>query len=283
MSNVRVFSCFRRRPHVVDLLTPFVYGVQTYTVKYATNFDGIFAAIINSSNIGYYDTNIPRGKTELQQTQGQVRITFDPTTFGIDDTKSFWLQLWETPPGGTAATFAVVNGSPSVTASVSQTGILVPGQIVSFSSQPTTQYTLLSVTGTAIVLTANYSGTAAAAATIAGLITAPTLLLPDTANHGIGLVTIAGNAPSATTSAGSLQLDMPRMMSDWKIRNEDASNLLYVATEQNGPEMAIAPSAFPQYYNVQGELSSIWVRGATTGGTGAVVVFSATASMSFPK
>ena len=218
MSNVRVFSCFRRRPHVVDMLTPFVYGVQTYTVKYATNFDGAFASIINSTNIGFYDSNIPRNKTELQNTNGFVRITFDPTTYGIDDARSFWLQLWETPASGPAAA-----------------------------------------------------------------VSAPTLLLPDTANHGIGLVTIAGNAPSATSSASSLQLDMPRMMSDWKIRNEDAANLLYVATEQNGPEMAIAPSAFPQYYNIQGEQGSIWVRGATTGGAGAIVLFSATASMSFPK
>jgi hypothetical protein len=281
--NIRNFSCFRRRPHVVDILTPFVYGVSSYNLKWAQNFDGSFVSIINSSNIGFYDSNIPRNKTELQNTNGFVRITFDPTTFGITDSQSFWLQLWETPPGGTSATFAVNNGSANVTASVSQTGILTAGQVVTFSSQPATQYTLLSVTGTAIVLTSNYTGTSNAAATLAGLITAPTLLLPDTSNHGIGLVTIAGNAPAATSSAGSLQLDMPRLMQDWKIRNQDSTNLLYIATEQNGPEMAIAPDALPQFYNILGEQSSIWVRGATTGGTGASVFFSATASMSFPK
>ena len=218
MSNVRVFSCFRRRPHVVDMLTPFVYGVQTYTVKYATNFDGIFASIINCSNVGFYDDNIPRGKTELQNTNGFVRMTFDPATFSIDDTRSFWLQLWETPAVG-----------------------------------------------------------------IPAAVSAPTLLLPDTANHGIGLVTIAGNAPAGTSSTTSLQLDMPRMMQDWKIHNQDSTNLLYIATEQNGPEMSIGPTAFPQYYNYNGVQGSIWVRGATTAGVGAVVAFSATASLAFPK
>ena len=82
--NTRTFSCFRRRPHIVDLLTPVVPGVSTYTVLWAQNFDGIFAPIINCSNVGFYDDNIPRGKTELQNTQGFVRMTFDPTTFAVE-------------------------------------------------------------------------------------------------------------------------------------------------------------------------------------------------------
>jgi hypothetical protein len=216
--NTRTFSCFRRRPHIVDLLTPVVPGVSTYTVLWAQNFDGIFAPIINCSNVGFYDDNIPRGKTELQNTQGFVRMTFDPTTFGIDDTASFWLQLWETPVGGASTR-----------------------------------------------------------------VSASSLLLPDSAHHGIGVVTIAGNAPGATVSTGSMQLDMPRLMQDWKIHNQDSTNYLYVATEQGGPEMALKPDTFPQYYNMLGVQGSIWVRGASSVGAAEQVAFSATASLAFPK
>jgi hypothetical protein len=279
MANIRSFSCFRRRPHVVDLLTPFVYGVTNYQIRWAQNFDGTFAAIINSPNIGFYDSNIPRNKTELQNTQGFVRITFDPTTFSIDDTKSFWLQLWETPPGGTSATFNVSNASASVTASVSQTGILFPGQTVMFSSQPAVAYTLLTVLGTAITLTANYTGISDATASIAGLLTAPTLLLPDTTNKGIGQVTIQGNAPSATSSAGSLELDLPFLMQNFQITNNDGSNTLYIATEQSGPEYEIGPKlGFPGFQSIWGAQSSLWVRGG-----GGAVNFSATFTLAFPR
>jgi hypothetical protein len=145
-------------------------------------------------------------------------MTFDPTTYGIDDTRSFWLQLWETPNGG-----------------------------------------------------------------VSTQVSAAMLLLPDSAHHGIGVVTIAGDAPGATSSAASLQLDMPRLMQDWKIRNQDGTNYLYVATEQNGPEMQLIPDNEPQVYNMLGVQGSIWVRGASPAGAAEQVAFSATASLAFPK
>jgi len=214
MSNVRTFSCFRRRPHIVDLLTPVVPGTTAYTIKWAQNFDGSFAQIINCTNIGFYDQNIPRNATELQNTSGFVRMTFDPTTFTIDDTKSFWLQLWETPGGG------------------------VSTQI---------------------------SGT--------------TLLLPDTANKGMGQVTIQGNAPSAGSSATSQQLDLPFLMQNFQITNNDAANTLYLATEQGGPEYEIGPKlGFPGYQSVWGAQGSLWVRGG-----GGAVNFSAAFTLAFPR
>jgi hypothetical protein len=279
MANIRKFSCFRRRPGIVDLLTPFVYGVTNYQILWAQNFDGSFTSAFNSTNIGYYDQNIPRGVTELQDTQGSVRMTFNPTTFSIDDTKSFWLQLVETPPGGTAATFNVSNGSANVTASVTQTGLLLPGQTVMFSSQPAVAYTILSATGTAVVLTSNYTGISNAAASIAGLITAPTLLLPDTTNKGIGNVVIQGNAPAAISSAGSLQLDLPFLMQNFQITNNDTANTLYVATEQGGPEYEIGPKlGFPGFASIWGAQASLWVRGG-----GGAVNFSAAFTLAFPR
>jgi len=216
MGNIRTFSCFRRRPHVVDLLTPVVSGATHYTVKWAQNFDGAFTSIIDCSNVGFYDDNIPRNKTELQNTNGFVRMTFDPTTFSIDDTKSFWLQLWETVP-------------PAASAQVS----------------------------------------------------ACTLLLPDTANKGQGIVTIQGNAPNGASSANSLQLDLPTLMQNIQITNNAGAGgtVLYVSTEQGGPEMAVGPGlGFYAYSTIYASQGSIWVRGG--GGT---VSFSATSTLSFPR
>ena len=217
-SNVRTFSCFRRRPHIVDLLTPVVPGTATYTIKWAQNFDGVFADIIDCTNIGFYDQNIPRGKTELQNTNGFVRITFDPTTYSITDTESFWLQLWETPNGGSS-----------------------------------TQ------------------------------VSAAALLLPDTALHGQGIVTIAGTAPNGAASANSLQLDLPFVMQNFQITNTAtpavSGTVLYVSTEAGGPEMAIGPGlGFPGSQTIWGAQSSIWVRGG-----GATCTFSATFTLAFPR
>ncbi len=210
MANIRTFSCFRRRPHIVDLLTPVVAGVTSYQIKWGQNFDtSPFTSIINCSNIGFYDDNIPRNKTELQNTNGFVRITFDPTTFSIDDSKSFWLELWE-------------NGTQ---------------------------------------------------------LSAPTLLLPDSVNKGIGNVTIQGSAPNAASSATSLQLDLPFLMQNFQITNNDAATTLFVATEQSGPEMEIGPKlGFPGYSTIWGSQGSLWVRGG-----GAAVNFSATFTLGFPR
>jgi hypothetical protein len=59
-------------------------------------------------------------------------------------------------------TFHVINGSPNVTASMSMDGILTPGRTIWFPQNTAPNfgpYTVQSVAGTAIVLTANYTGT----------------------------------------------------------------------------------------------------------------------------
>jgi hypothetical protein len=209
----RLFKIARRRPHIVDFYTPFTYGVDLYRIKWAANFDGAFATIISSTNVGFVDSNINPMVIESQPTTGKdVRIVFDPTTYGITDTQSFWLQ------------FVPVTGGVEGTAS------------------------------------------------------APTLILPDSANKGVGSVTIHGNAPNAASSANSLQLDFPFLMSDIRIHNEDGTNNLFVATEQNGPEQQLKADTFPQWQHLQGTQSSIWVRGG-----GAVVAFSAVMTVAFPR
>ena len=216
MSNLRIFKIPRRRPHIVDLYAPLTQGLDVagYRVKWAQNFDGVFAAIINSTNVGFLDPNVNRYKVESQPTTGtDVRIVFDPTSYSIDDTKSFWLQ------------YAQVTGG------------------------------------------------------VETLVSAPTLILPDTSLKGQGIVTIQGNAPSETSSATSLQLDLPFVMQAFQITNNDAANILYVATEQSGPEQEVGPKlGFPGYQTIWGAQPSIWVRGG-----GGAVNFSATFTLAFPR
>jgi hypothetical protein len=66
-----------------------------------------------------------------------------------------------------SGTFVVTQGSPSVTASVSQAGILNTGSLVTFSTSDDIIYSVSSVSGsgTSIILSANYAGTSATVAT----------------------------------------------------------------------------------------------------------------------
>ena len=217
----RLFKIPRRRPNLVDFYTPLTQGLDTfgYRIKWGQNFDtSPFTAIINSTNVGFLDPNVNRYKVESQPTTGtDVRIVFDPASYSITDTKSFWLQ------------FAQVTGGSET------------------------------------------------------LVSAPTLILPDSSLKGQGIVTIHGTAPGATSSAGSLQLDFPFVVQNFQIHNEDTANYLFVATEQNGPEQQLGPAAFPQYEKYKGSQPSIWVRGATSADVAANVVFSATFTLSFPR
>jgi len=104
------------------------------------------------------------------------------------------------------------------------------------------------------------------------------LILPDSDNHGTGIITIHGNAPNAASVAGSLQIDLPRMMQDIRVHNEDSTNSLFVATDEGGAESKLPPDTFPQFANLQGTHASLWVRGG-----GGAVAFSATFTQSFPR
>lgn len=209
----RLFSIRRRRPHIVDFYTPFVYGVDGYRIKWAQNFDGVFSDIITSTNVGFIDGNVNRNVIETQPTTGKdVRIVFDPATYSIDDSKSFWLKFVPVTGG--------IEGSPG----------------------------------------------------------APTLVLPDAAHHGVGLVIIHGEAPNAASSAGSLQLDLPMLMQDFRAHNESMTKALYISTEESGPEVQIPKSTDIQSIGLVPTQGSIYVRGDS-----AVVPFSLAFTLAFPR
>jgi len=213
----RQFKIARRRPNYVDFYTPTQAGVDGYKLSWATNFDATPTDFLTSTNVGYLDPKVNQAVVDTQPTGGMVRIVFDPASYSIPDTSSFWLVF--TPMTGA-----------------------VPG-----TASP------------------------------------PTLILPDSANKGVGIVTIQGEAPSATASTGSLQIDFPALMQDFRIHNEDTTNYLFVATEAGGAEQQLRPDTFPQYTNITGTQASIFVRGGTPALAGAKVKFSATCTLAFPR
>lgn len=209
----RLFSIWRRRPHIVDLYTPVQATVDGYRLKWAANFDGVFATILTSTNVGYLDPNVNRNVIETQPTTGTyVRIVFDPTTYAIPDASAFWLRFFP------------------VTGGVEGTG------------------------------------------------GAPTLVLPDSANHGVGIVVIHGDAPNGATSANSLQLDLPRIMQDFHVHNEESANDLFISTEAGGSEVMIPRSTDLQSLGFLATQGSLYVRGG-----GAAVTFSASFTLAFPR
>jgi hypothetical protein len=205
----RLFSIRRRRPNIVDLDTPFIDGVDGYRIKWGANFDtASFTDIITSTNVGYIDPAVNRNVIETQPITGKVRIVFNPATYSITDTTSFWLK------------FVPVTGGSE------------------------------------------------------GTVGAPTLVLPDASHRGTNIVTIKGSAPSASV----LQLDLPGVMEDFRIVNEDTTNNLFVGTVAGDPMITIVPKVGVQNIGFRGAQSSLYVQGNSS-----AVTFSATFTLAFPR
>jgi hypothetical protein len=118
--------------------------------------------------LGSIDTSYPATKTMLSRWTIGLTSTTALAPQSVAGVTNFVGPMVTNLGNGTVpqllGTFSLANGSSSVTASVSQTGSLVNGDLMNFSSQVGTIYTIATVSGTAIVLTASYTGTTAAAA-----------------------------------------------------------------------------------------------------------------------
>jgi len=86
-------------------------------------------------------------------------------------------------------------------------------------------------------------------------------------------------APSGSTIADSLRIDLPRQMSNFRVRNLSTTLPLYVAFQEGGPEIVVPGQASSQEsVGFDGIVSSVWVRGS--GGT---VAFSAQFTYANPR
>jgi hypothetical protein len=112
----RDFLVYRRRPHLVDILTPKRAGVQGYRLKAALNFDLAFVTILTADiGAGYLDPVALRAGVINRLTLGSapgnnhIRIVFDPDTFSggpptLDDNQHMWLQFFPVDFSGAEGT-----------------------------------------------------------------------------------------------------------------------------------------------------------------------------------
>lgn len=112
-------------------------------------------------------------------------------------------------------------------------------------------------------------------------VSACTLIVPDETqflSRGAGHLMLRGTAPNAADVGGSLQLDLPRLQTDWRILNENSTTAAFVAFEPGGPENALLPNSYtPQLVSFKANSASVWVRGG-----GAPVILSIHATNSNP-
>lgn len=215
----RLFSMVRRVPNLVDLVIPRTSAaVDGFRIQTSPNFDGAWTTRFTATNVGFVDANVkPAVLTAHSLGYGAgygppVRCVFDPATYGITDTSSFWMRY--------------------------------------------------------VPVTGGVAGTPGAA----------TLCLPASAHHGTGIVTIRGTAPSGANSAAAQQIDLPSLVQDLRIQNEETATALFISTEQDGPETRFAGSTVGNTVSLLGTQGSLWVRGG-----GATAVFSATFTLAFPR
>jgi len=106
---------------------------------------------------------------------------------------------------------------------------------------------------------------------------APTLVLPPfVGNEQSGF---NSTAPSGSSISDSLQIDLPRQMSNFRVRNLSASADLYIAFQEGGPEIIVPGQASSQEsIGFDGIVSSFWVRGS-----GATAAFSCQFTYANPR
>ncbi|MFA5387355.1 MAG: hypothetical protein WC322_03075 [Candidatus Paceibacterota bacterium] len=88
----REFSVIRRRPGILDIITPRRTGVDGYRIEWAANFDVAFTTLVTSSINGYVDDSL-RDMAHAIAAGNNVRIIVNPADHTITDTKPFWLRF----------------------------------------------------------------------------------------------------------------------------------------------------------------------------------------------
>lgn len=90
--TARFFSVPRRKPGMVDLITPIRSGVDGYRIKSATNFDQAFTTVVTAPVHGYVDPEVA-GNQHTSYGGDNVRIIFKPSKYSLTDTGALWLQV----------------------------------------------------------------------------------------------------------------------------------------------------------------------------------------------
>jgi len=94
--SARQFSILRRKPGLVDFVTPIrpsSEGVAAYRLKMDTTPVGAFStAVMTVPPSGFVDPSVA-GPQHVIQPGNNVRVVFKPSNYGLSDTAAFWLKL----------------------------------------------------------------------------------------------------------------------------------------------------------------------------------------------
>jgi hypothetical protein len=82
-----------RRLGLVDMYWPVRYGVKSYILKAASNFDAVFGTFANVPATGYKSKSVVNNRFDMSQYRDKTRITFSPIDFHIDDLKPIWMRI----------------------------------------------------------------------------------------------------------------------------------------------------------------------------------------------
>ncbi len=97
----KTLSVYRRRANLVDLFLVARQGAKSYLFKSAPNFDVGAAPMQSVPKYGYRSSSAPEQASSDSQFRDRVRFTFNPSDYGLDDTKPFWLRIQQVNMDGT--------------------------------------------------------------------------------------------------------------------------------------------------------------------------------------
>jgi len=299
----RLFSVTRRRPHIVDLSTPrLVEAGQTgYRIKVASNFDAPMATIITTQRNGFLDRNVNQAVLDIQNRPDQIRMVFDPDTYTQPLLGQSGAAATVSAFGAGVSTLTGLTGmtAGSVGHYLTITGAATAGNNGTFLITVFNSATSVDVANVAGGSPDANDGSISWSEQLADIVDtkpfwlqffpmigagegtpgAPTLVLPDSANNGLGIVVIEGTAPSGADSGDALQLDLPRLMDDFTVHNREGATSLFVSMEFEGAEKEFKGGTLsPVSLSYTGTQSQLFVRGG-----GATAEFSASFTSVFPR
>jgi hypothetical protein len=82
-----------RYPGLIDMHWPIRSGIKSYDLKFATNFDGVFALIANVPATGYKSRTAASNRFDSGQFRGQTRVQINPADFEISDSIPIWIRM----------------------------------------------------------------------------------------------------------------------------------------------------------------------------------------------
>lgn len=289
----RSISILRRRSNLIDLGVRLRDGVRSYDLQTATNFDGSFTDLASFPASGSRSVSVPESGLPGSQFRGWSRFLFAPSDFftvvgtavpgqtgvlaSIDavsgefvtvggltgmttDSVRRFLTLSGAATSGNNGTFRIVALVSATQVKILNTAGLTPdvnNGAITWTEKTATPM----IDSTPFYLRLRQVGTDG----VTGAYEAMHMVIPYSTVPNRPVV-LKGTAPSGTTVADSLEIQLPGTCRNLFVQN-NGSNSLFLATEPGGAEWEVKPIAtfFTNLSVVFPNFTQLFVRGS--GGT----------------